>query len=317
MAEKEELLSKYAKDLAEKDGKIKEMQALREDASTIHSENASLKLQLETTSREFQTIADNHKDAKTEMERRKAEWKALSQENENLKLNFSRAHDELQELSHQNQDLKREAEQRQAELASIRKELQEKINAVDELNTEMATLEEAKKQENENSKPRDIADCRLESLQDTNDSLTKQLEEKTAKLEAMEAQAKAMGDSSSQMQRNELEETVKAYERQLCSLTMNKDVTIDTLRKDLANARSRNAAEVARLTNELSKMQETNSSLKKQCDGEAIRMRDQRIYALEHTLLAQEKTVDSLRLELDQLQSSMSNAAFKRGSLNK
>jgi len=119
--------------------------------------------------------------------------------------------------------------------------------------------------------------------------------------------------------KNELEalkksenEKVTAYERQLSSLTMNKDVTIDTLRKDLAASRSRSAEEVACLTHELSKMRELNSDLESHCNADAMRTKEQRINVLEHTLYAQEKTVESLRSELHQVQVSMRDVTEQR-----
>jgi chromosome segregation ATPase len=108
------------------------------------------------------------------------------------------------------------------------------------------------------------------------------------------------------------DEKAQAYERQICALTMTKDVTIDTIRKDLAAARSRSAEQIASLTNELSNVQEQNRQLEQQCNAESIRLRDQRIFALEHTLLAQEMTVDCLRVELEQLQLSTSSTAEQR-----
>lgn len=128
-------------------------------------------------------------------------------------------------------------------------------------------------------------------------------------------------DESSDSLKEELDQakksendTVQSYERQISALTMNKDVTINTLRKDLAAARARSSEEVARLTSELSKMQEANNELERHCNNDALRKKDQQIYALERTLYAQEKTVDSLQTELDQLQFSMIKASEQRRS---
>jgi outer membrane murein-binding lipoprotein Lpp len=107
-------------------------------------------------------------------------------------------------------------------------------------------------------------------------------------------------------------DTTTSHERKISALTMNKDVTIDTLRKNLAASRYRNAEEVARLTNELSELQNLNTDLWSRCDEDAIRMKDKRIDALKHTLFAQEKTIDSLRTELDQVQLGMRNVSERR-----
>jgi chromosome segregation ATPase len=107
-------------------------------------------------------------------------------------------------------------------------------------------------------------------------------------------------------------DTTTSYERKIYALAMNKDSTIDTLRKDLAASRHRNADEVARLTNELSEVQNLNTDLWSRCDEDAIRMKDQRIDVLKHTLFAQEKIIDSLRAELGQVQLGMRNVSERR-----
>jgi len=105
---------------------------------------------------------------------------------------------------------------------------------------------------------------------------------------------------------------ITSYERQISALTMNKDVTIDTLRKDLAASRHRSAEEIARLTNESSRLQSLNNDLESRCNQDSIRIKDQHIYALERTLFAQEKEVDSLQVELGQVKLSMRNVSEQR-----
>ena len=107
-------------------------------------------------------------------------------------------------------------------------------------------------------------------------------------------------------------DTTTSYERKISALAMNKDFTIETLSKDLAALRHRNAEEVARLTNELSEVQNLNTDLWSRCNEDAIRMKDQRIVVLKHTLFAQEKTIDSLRAELGQVQLGMRNVSERR-----
>jgi chromosome segregation ATPase len=203
-----------------------------------------------------------------------------------------------------------EIENLKLENSSHLKELEDKTAMIQELEAEVQRLKGAFAENNDLKSLNTDLTTKIKEMIATTDELKKEVTDRrkvSPVIDSAESLRKELEEAKKSSR-----ETVQAYERQICALTMNKDVTIDTLRKDLANARSRNAEEVARLTNELSKSQAENTELEKQCNKESIRMRDQRIYALEHTLLAQEKTVDSLRAELDQLQVSMSNAAEQR-----
>jgi len=97
--------------------------------------------------------------------------------------------------------------------------------------------------------------------------------------------------------------------REIATLTMDKDSTIYTLKQDLTVSRSRSAKEIARLTDELSKMK---SDIDKQYSPDVMQMKDKTIYALERALHVQEGTVDSLRLELRQVQLSIRNTSELR-----
>jgi hypothetical protein len=109
--------------------------------------------------------------------------------------------------------------------------------------------------------------------------------------------------------KNSENKIVNSHVREIATLAMDKDLTINTLRQDLTASRSRSAKEIVRLTDELSK---TKSDMEKQYSPDAMQMKDQRIHALERTLHLQEGTVDSLRLELRQVELSIRNTSDQR-----
>jgi chromosome segregation ATPase len=265
--------------------------------------------------------------------------------------NLCEYQEQIKSVTSENKRLKDDIQNLQNELTQFRQDLQEKINTIESLDgikekmdealewamTERKLRESVERKHNDidrlNKKKLETLEAENQSMNATVDKLRKDNTDKSSKFSQLEKELQSLKEVQTKngmlqieveqlnRQISELKdssyhssdsETVQAYERQMSALTMNNNVTIDTLRKDLASARARSAEEVARLTNELSKMQEENEELKKQCNADAIRMRDQHIYALEHTLVAQEKTVDSLRAELHHLQNSMTDAAEQR-----
>ena len=86
---------------------------------------------------------------------------------------------------------------------------------------------------------------------------------------------------------------------------------MDSLRKNLVELRERNSEDVGEVMTKLKSMEEENVSLKNQFELE-IQAKNQQIFALEHTLHAQEQIVDSMRSEMDQIQSGMEYATSVR-----
>lgn len=109
--------------------------------------------------------------------------------------------------------------------------------------------------------------------------------------------------------KNSENKTLNSQVREIATLTMDKDSTINTLKQDLTASRSRSAKEIARLTDELSKMK---SDIDKQYSPDVMEMKDKTIHALERALHVQEGTVDSLRSELRQVQLSIRNTSDLR-----
>jgi chromosome segregation ATPase len=88
-------------------------------------------------------------------------------------------------------------------------------------------------------------------------------------------------------------------------------MTIDSLRKDLAASRGRGAEDITGMTISLNALQSENSGLREQFEVE-LQAKNQQIYALEHTLHAQEQIVENMRSEMDQLQSGMESSTERR-----
>ena len=93
---------------------------------------------------------------------------------------------------------------------------------------------------------------------------------------------------------------MQTYERRITTLTTNKNATIDCLRKDLTALESQSADNIAHLTDQLSSLRAVNDDAEKQ----SMKIKDDRIRALEQTLHVQEGAVDTLRAELRQAQLS-------------
>ena len=109
---------------------------------------------------------------------------------------------------------------------------------------------------------------------------------------------------------------VESYERQLSALAIDRDVTVESLLQDLAEARGRGEEGMSEMANQLNTLQSENSGLRGQFEVE-LQAKNQQIYALEHTLHAQEQILENMRAEMDQLQTSMEYATErKRGEVD-
>ena len=104
---------------------------------------------------------------------------------------------------------------------------------------------------------------------------------------------------------------VESYESQLKAINMNKDVTIDELRKNLAESRGKSSEDITEMINAIRTLESENDGLKEQLQVE-LNAKNQQIYALEHALHAQEQQLENMKDEMDQLQSGMEFATQKR-----
>lgn len=104
---------------------------------------------------------------------------------------------------------------------------------------------------------------------------------------------------------------IDTYERKISLLTLDKDVTIDKLRNELVDEKESNADETLQLTDKLKEYQVEISELR-EATAEEVEKREARIFALEHTLEAQEQLVGNMKTEMDHLQGSMESSAARR-----
>lgn len=149
------------------------------------------------------------------------------------------------------------------------------------------------------------------------DDLAFEVEELKKKNAAFEEAQKKQGELELQLEKakqaREASEKsiVDAYEKRLSAAHMEKDTVIEELRNDLAESRGQISQEANDMAMQLSSLQEENAGLREQFEVE-LQAKNQQIYALEHTLHAQEQIVESMRAEMDQLQSGMNHANEKR-----
>jgi hypothetical protein len=104
---------------------------------------------------------------------------------------------------------------------------------------------------------------------------------------------------------------VLTYERQKTVLRTEHDAILKDVRMDLTALRTQRSKDIAELTQQVAALRQEKKNLAQDHDTE-LQLKHKHVYALEHTLHAQEKTVDSMRAEMDQLQSSMTEATNSR-----
>jgi chromosome segregation ATPase len=104
---------------------------------------------------------------------------------------------------------------------------------------------------------------------------------------------------------------IEKYEKQLQSLSLSKDAEMDDLRNSLTESREQSSEDIGHVIVQLKNMEHENHALRNQFELE-MQAKDQTIYALEHTLHAQEQMVATMRSEMDQIQGGMELATRAR-----
>jgi chromosome segregation ATPase len=113
-------------------------------------------------------------------------------------------------------------------------------------------------------------------------------------------------------ERAEIEQRVgDAYERKLSLMNLNKDVTIDSLRKELIEAKAVSSEYNEDVVKHIESLEMENTDVKDELEAK-LQLKNTKIHALEHTLGAQEQLVENMRAEMDQLQSSMERTSLNR-----
>ena len=149
------------------------------------------------------------------------------------------------------------------------------------------------------------------------EDLNHQLEEARESLANLEKEKNLIEDFKQKLEqadeeREKSEKTIiDTYERKLSLLTLDKDVTIDKLRKELVTAKEGSSLDVEELQSEIEMYKAKLEEIGEQATAE-IQARDSRIFALENTLDASKQLVSNMRTEMDHLQGSMQNAVAGR-----
>ncbi|CAB9504237.1 myosin, heavy chain 11, smooth muscle [Seminavis robusta] len=145
----------------------------------------------------------------------------------------------------------------------------------------------------------------FEEIEDLQQQL-KDLEAENDRLSAFKEKMNAA--ENLQMQSGKI---VEAYERKLSLLTSDKDATIDSLQKSLMSIKGQAAEDFEAMTRDMKKFDLENQTLRQEMQ-KALEQKNNQIFALEHTLDAQEQLVGNMKNEMDHLQGSMVNTASSR-----
>ena len=158
---------------------------------------------------------------------------------------------------------------------------------------------------------------RNESLVEQNEEMLQEITNLKTEMESSKKELQGIENLKAELEqakkaRESTEQNiVESYERQLSAIANERDEIIVGLRRELEEMGGRDSEDVNAMMNELNALQGENHGLREQFEVE-LQAKNQQIYALEHTLHAQELIVENMRSEMDQLQSGMEHATEKR-----
>jgi hypothetical protein len=205
------------------------------------------------------------------------------------------------------------------EIATLRQDLTSQTHEADNAKITIRELEGMLAERN--SAEAGAFEEEKEDLLSEIESLTRQLEEARERIKVLETDVVIIEDFKAKLERADEaraeseKNIVDAYERKVSLLTLDKDVTIDKLRKELVIEKESNAEELQEVTNQLKVYQMEISDLREEMT-EQVSKRETRIFELEHILAAQEQLVSNMKIEMDHLQGSMEGSAARRKEEN-
>jgi len=149
-----------------------------------------------------------------------------------------------------------------------------------------------------------------------NNSLFEEVEELQQQVKDLEAENEKLADFKKKMIEVEAvqkasHKMAEAYERKLSLLALDKDATIDSLQKSLIEIKSQAAEDFEAMARDLKKLDLENQTLRREMEA-ILEQKNHKIFALEHTLNAQEQLVGNMKSEMDHLQGSMVNNVSSR-----
>eukprot|EP00977_Amphora_coffeiformis_P010962 scaffold2599_cov131-Amphora_coffeaeformis.AAC.3 len=208
-----------------------------------------------------------------------------------------------------------EVEGMREEVMRLRRSMESQSEDLDNAKETVRQLERMVAEKNEDAMAQ-WEEEKEELMADIED-VTRQLEEAREALANLETEKNLIDDFKQKLEQAD-EERAKTeklitdtYERKISLLTLDKDVTIDKLRKELVAAKEGSSASVEELQAEIEMYRAKLDEIGEQATAE-IQQRDSRIFALENTLDASKQLVSNMRTEMDHLQGSMVNAVAGR-----
>ena len=225
--------------------------------------------------------------------------------------------DELQKsvAAQQSQVDEMEVEGLREEIERLKSSLDHQTSAVDSARGTIRELEKLVAQNASNEASAFEED--KEELLTEIERLTEELESTKKTLDEFESERGLVDDFKKKLEEaDEAREAseksiVDTYERKLSLLTLDKDVTIDKLRKDLSNEKEASSLVQKELAEKAEQYDAQLEELREELSAE-LQQRETRIFALEQTLSAQDQLVGNMKTEMDQLQGSMVHSTVGR-----
>mmetsp|Transcript_14679 Transcript_14679/g.40590 ORF Transcript_14679/g.40590 Transcript_14679/m.40590 type:complete len:1544 (+) Transcript_14679:117-4748(+) len=208
-----------------------------------------------------------------------------------------------------------EVESLKDEIARLQSNLTSQSSALESARETIRELERmsAEQKEEEHARFEDEKDEMVAEVEE----LTRQLDEAQRKIDELRKDELIIDEFKGKLEAadedRELSERtiVDNYERKLSLLTLDKDVIIDKIRKELSVEKETSAKDREEAELKLTEMEEEMNNLKEHAQAE-IQERDSQIMALEQTLAASKQLIENMRTEMDHLQGSMVHATAGR-----
>jgi len=282
LKEASELKAKLGNELLDSQARLGALEKELTNAITETSSNEELSQKNQALVQENASLAQKNK--------------ALGEENTSLGNMNESLIEESETLTNDNQvlceELRALSEQKTKEAVAHYDALQQKVE-------DLARVSESLASENKG-----LVDT-IENLKQKNAEMEKRLQ--SSELEELRIQL-----NESKLQKESFEKAImEKYEKQFQSLSSNKDAEMDALRTNLTEAREKSSEDIEDMIAQMKAMEEDNVGLREHFQFE-MQAKNQQIYALEHTLHAQEQIVETMRSEMDQIQTGMEHATRAR-----
>jgi chromosome segregation ATPase len=321
-----EELSRKNQSLAQDNASLAQKnESLVEENASLGNMNDNLEEESETLTKDNQTLCE--------------ELKALGEEKTSRELELESVTAKKQYLEEQNKSIGRERDELDRKVTSLTENIQalnsislkdQKYDAADhdalqQKVENLAQVNDSLTNENRNllEKNEGFIDT-IDNLKAKNQTLANNGVKMEESIESLKADMEKLSQGTSnlrelkkqfhesEMQRESSENTIiEKYEKQLRSLSSSKDAEMDALLNNLTESREKSSENIGEVIAQLKIMEEENISLRDQFEFE-MQAKDQAIFALEHTLHAQEQIVETMRSEMDQIQGGMEHATRAR-----